>query len=899
MKIINPFGKTLVTIGFACVVAAGGMAGTFKNITVDGDSSDWVGVVPAYVNENGVNNPTGVDFQEVYLANDADFLYIRFTLQQPADPISAWNTYIWLDNDNSSATGFHPFGNPNFGSSLMIINDQAYQQAGGGWNEGTLTTAGAAYGASAIPGTDFEFKIARNVTGVAGDFAGLPLLNGDQIGVQLASETGTADSLPAWANYGTLTYTFATAPVVLTTNLPLITLTDTIWLVNASGTDLGLAWLDQGYDDTQSPWNAGNGLFGYTPAPGTYPTLNTPLSSSGPNTYYFRAHFSWDNLAANVAFVVTNYLTDGAVIYLNGVEVRRVRMPASAVGFATSATGTNSPLGQAEVFGIAAGPLVVGDNILEVETHQAVSSSADMVFGLSLTAAAQFPVIIVDPQLPADQTVAAGQLVTFAADVIGNGPLSYQWLKNGDPVAGATNAVLTIPQVLTNDAGNYFLSVSNALGTNLTRAALLVVTTTPVVISDPAQPADTYAVEGQPVTLSVATAGSPLLQYQWFKNNSAIPDATNANYLLPFSAQTNSGSYRAAVINPAGATNSRTAVLTVLPDRIPPAIAEVVASASQIIVTFSAPVAAATANNTSHFSLSGGLTVSSAVLNPGDATQVILTPSAPLIMGVVYQLTVNGVTDLFGNAAHTTAAFTRTISIDGNFDDWQGVVPSYSGPIGAAGAADFKDIYLLSDASHYYFCVTLWQDIPPGDGQFPAYVNMFFDTDNDGGTGYAPVGSELLIQSGYSYQEKNGGFNEGGINDLNWICWPAATGTNFEFSVSRAATFASDGVPVFPTNVLNFLFQGMTPAFVTLNAAPASGVVSFTNTPPAIFPSLPSSLIGVERLANGAVAVDWDLPGMLQARGSLNSGVWTNVVDATPPTVIPAAGTQLFFRVMK
>ena len=189
-----------------------GLAGSFRTITVDGDSSDWVGVVPAYVNENGVNNPTGVDFQEVYLANDADFLYIRFTLQQPADPISAWNTYIWLDNDNSSATGFHPFGNPNFGSSLMIINDQAYQQAGGGWNEGTLPAAGAAYGASAIPGTDFEFKIARNVTGVAGDFAGLPLLNGDPIGVQLASETGTADSLPGWSNYGDVYYTMATVP---------------------------------------------------------------------------------------------------------------------------------------------------------------------------------------------------------------------------------------------------------------------------------------------------------------------------------------------------------------------------------------------------------------------------------------------------------------------------------------------------------------------------------------------------------------------------------------------------------------------------------------------------------------------------------------------------------------
>ena len=38
---------------------------------------------------------------------------------------------------------------------------------------------------------------------------------------------------------------------------------------------------------------------------------------------------------------------------------------------------------------------------------------------------------------------------------------------------------------------------------------------------------------------------------------------------------------------------------------------------------------------------------------------------------------------------------------------------------------------------------------------------MFFDTDNNSSTGYQVWGSELLVQSGYAYQEKNGGFNDG------------------------------------------------------------------------------------------------------------------------------------------
>jgi hypothetical protein len=133
-----------------------------------------------------------------------------------------------------------------------------------------------------------------------------------------------------------------------------------------------------------------------------------------------------------------------------------------------------------------------------------------------------------------------------------------------------------------------------------------------------------------------------------------------------------------------------------------------------------------------------------------------LTTSAPLVLGTIYQLTVNGVSDLFGNIAHTTVSFTRTITIDGSFDDWQGLSPVFSGPIGSAGAADFKDIYIYSDANRYCFRVTLWQDIAPAAGQFPDYVDMFFDTDNDSTLAFRgrPGRSEMLIESGFGYQEK-------------------------------------------------------------------------------------------------------------------------------------------------
>lgn len=882
--------KPLVAlIAAASLFCGGATAGNFKNINVDGSFGDWTGV--PLLQSDPADNLTMVDYADLYVANDDNYLYIRFTLHESADPFT-FRQNIFIDADNNIGTGYNAGGY--IGSEMLIQGGSGYQEKNGGFNEGGIN--GLGWSASpTVAGSQFEVRISRAAT-YATDSTPVFPAGGGTIALVLESDATPNEWAPALP--GGLVYTFEAAPAPLTTNLPLINLTTSSWQANAAGADLGVAWLDQSYDDTQAGWSAGQGLFGYTPSPGAYPAINTALAS-GPTPYYFRTHFNWNFLADNVAFVITNYLSDGAVIYLNGAEVRRVRMPAGSIGFNTNATGSAIPVGRIEVFGIAGQPLILGDNILEVETHQALGTAADMVFGLSLTAAAQFPVLNINTNLPADQTVVAGESVTLTTDVIGSGPLSHQWSRNGVNVPGATNANLTIPVVLTNDAGNYVLVTSNAQATNTTRTARLTVPSTPVLIDDPAQPADAYAIEGQTVTLSVVASGSPLLLYQWFKDNNLIPDATNADYTIEFPVQTNAGNYRVAVSNPASSTNSRTASLTVLQDNVPPVITEVAASASQIVVRFSGPVDAATANLAGNYGLSGGLTVSSAVINPGDATEVTLTTSGPMVLGTVYQLTVNGVTDLFGNAANTTVSFTRTITIDGSFDDWQSLSPVFSGPIGTAGAADFKDIYVYSDATRYSFRVTLWQDIPPGDGQFPSYAQMFFDTDNNSVTGHSPVGgvgSELLIESGFGYQEKNGGFNEGSINDLNWASLPFEPGTNFEFSVSRAATFTSDNTAVFPTNVLNFLFRGMTPNFVPVNLAPAGGMISFTNTAVVNVPSLPLGSIAIEQLSGGKVALVWDLPGNMQARGSLSSGSWTNVPAAASPYVIPALGSQLFFR---
>ncbi len=83
---------------------------------------------------------------------------------------------------------------------------------------------------------------------------------------------------------------------------------------------------------------------------------------------------------------------------------------------------------------------------------------------------------------PASQSVAAGSAVTFSVGATGTLPLSYFWLRDGAPIAGATASSYTTNNVQLADSGSRFSClVSNTYGTALSSNALLTVTPAPLV----------------------------------------------------------------------------------------------------------------------------------------------------------------------------------------------------------------------------------------------------------------------------------------------------------------------------------------------------------------------------------------------------------------------------------
>lgn len=110
-----------------------------------------------------------------------------------------------------------------------------------------------------------------------------------------------------------------------------------------------------------------------------------------------------------------------------------------------------------------------GIGVLTLDDLRIGTAFADVYAAPSLVA----PVIT---QQPVNTSAVEGGAATFSVTATGSAPLSYQWKFNNAPVAGATNASLTLTALTTNAAGQYSVTVTNLAGaTNSTAATLTVI----------------------------------------------------------------------------------------------------------------------------------------------------------------------------------------------------------------------------------------------------------------------------------------------------------------------------------------------------------------------------------------------------------------------------------------
>lgn len=153
---------TGVSLAVALVATGTAQAGHFATITIDDDYSDWAGV--PVVDSDAADNAGFVDFADVQVANDADFLYIRNTYHTA----NSLGTFMGIDIDESTATGFDIFGLGLIGQDAGWQNDFPFTSASGVFNDGNGMSgdffgSGAGLLAPFADGTTREMAISLDV----------------------------------------------------------------------------------------------------------------------------------------------------------------------------------------------------------------------------------------------------------------------------------------------------------------------------------------------------------------------------------------------------------------------------------------------------------------------------------------------------------------------------------------------------------------------------------------------------------------------------------------------------------------------------------------------------------------------------------------------------------------
>jgi sugar lactone lactonase YvrE len=166
------------------------------------------------------------------------------------------------------------------------------------------------------------------------------------------------------------------------------------------------------------------------------------------------------------------------------------------------------------------------------------------------------PGLIADVQVfPEMPNVALGRPLRLSA-VTGEqtNPATFQWRRNGDPIAGQTQADLVVAPFTAELAGDYSV---------LMRHASSAVTSAPVRIGVMAlpriakQPGTSVTAGGWPPDLMVIAEGEGELGYQWFRDDIEVRLSTEPVY-LPGGFGGWEARYRVRVENEAGSVDSQT-----------------------------------------------------------------------------------------------------------------------------------------------------------------------------------------------------------------------------------------------------------------------------------------------------------------------------------------------------
>ena len=178
-------------------------------------------------------------------------------------------------------------------------------------------------------------------------------------------------------------------------------------------------------------------------------------------------------------------------------------------------------------------------------------------------------------QQPQSQVATNGQTVTLTVRTTGTWPITYQWHKNGVPIAEAMGATLVLDNVQAVDAGIYTVVVSNASGSLTSAAATLTVTVNQPPIVSLTSPTNN-ATFTTPATIALVASASDsdgtIAKVEFFAGSTKLGEDTTAPYNFTWN-NVAAGTYAlsAKATDNQGAITTSIAVAITVSSTVPPA----------------------------------------------------------------------------------------------------------------------------------------------------------------------------------------------------------------------------------------------------------------------------------------------------------------------------------------
>ncbi len=256
---------------------------------------------------------------------------------------------------------------------------------------------------------------------------------------------------------------------------------NTVWKYLDNGSDQGTAWKESNFNDAS--WQSGNAELGYGDGDEVTTVSFGTQSSQKYITTYFRKSFNVNNPASYQSLFFELVRDDGAVIYLNGVEISRTNMPTGTIAYNSLASVAIGGTDEAAWNKVAISPslLVSGTNVIAVEIHQSAVNSSDISYNFRLVADT-FPTVnfIRQPYLqsltqnsitvrwrtdiPTDTKVSYGLTTAYGTSIVDNNlTTEHEILINS--LQSSTKyfyKVGTSTQDLQGDSENYFMTAKSA-----------------------------------------------------------------------------------------------------------------------------------------------------------------------------------------------------------------------------------------------------------------------------------------------------------------------------------------------------------------------------------------------------------------------------------------------------